>query len=966
MKKLILLIIITFICCSHIAFAQTYREQFDKLNDLSVSEGKTSNLRSVLGGRGSRFMQIGILMYKATKDIRYLNQFIILSKRIMDRRSDNWNNIYNEMIDLPMSSYGAECIVLKSPNQVNNYAGWTRFNDNSDNSTCFMWASFMESGMITYPMADFILLMQEHPELNNTALPFEAMSNSAGITNSYNGASVLTFSDYAIWLKQKIKETLNYELNSNNYYYGDSYFHNSENAGGNGYTAINQQSAIARTCVLMYIISVNDGAPITDYRDAAERTATKVYEAWNDPAIGSSIFALSNGAPWHAWCHMPACQHGYWEDISHAWLEAELIKLMVDNNTLLHNSNGYDFNTGYLEKIANGFLYVMCAKPASVAMNVYGTDLNCDQACQDGVNPIAPPPRHFFQSGHYVFLSEYNPGVYQAISDMYSPDQVIAGTQNLIFKDLDGNRGDVLYGLAQLCYYENLFNPIAVKYGPDDRGYSYTGCASGDFDANGVEDFASIRTKTPPSTNEVLESYEVNSNNSISLVSDADLAGNFKYLAAGNINTSDPNDELVSIDIQNNLIVVFKKQSGTFVQVTQIAAPPFGAAGGSFMGIGVGEFSSAYPGKEIIINSSGGFGSETFKMYGYDATANLLVNIPINNSIVGVISKFTIGDFNGDGIDEIALFDNLSQKISTYSLIAGNLLQLNASSSPINLTSSLDGITSGDFDGDGTDDIIFYKKLNSINSVFQIYRQNGTALILKGEEIFNPNQKNGIMCKLRLKNNPLSEGLVTLRNYDGQISIFNMDGLCPGLNLNNQDINSTTTLGNNYPVDYHVHGALVVGNNFNVAASSIVDMSSGKEINFKPGFTSVAGSDLYAYIAPGLECNPSTFRRNIPHTPEGNTPAYTSRFEKPKTITNIGISPNPNNGSFQISITRNEQPIAIKEIRVYDIMGKVIWSTGASSNSTFNVDISNYSPGIYYVRAVNESGDIEMKKFIKQ
>lgn len=84
------------------------------------------------------------------------------------------------------------------------------------------------------------------------------------------------------------------------------------------------------------------------------------------------------------------------------------------------------------------------------------------------------------------------------------------------------------------------------------------------------------------------------------------------------------------------------------------------------------------------------------------------------------------------------------------------------------------------------------------------------------------------------------------------------------------------------------------------------------------------------------------------------------------TNNDIIITPSPNNGTFQIAVTKNDQAIAVKEIKVFDMMGKEIWSTGPSANNTANVNISDYSQGIYYVRTVNELGEIEMKKLVKQ
>jgi Secretion system C-terminal sorting domain len=989
MKKIFFLLNIV-LFCSSIVIAQTYREQFDKLNELSATEATTSNLKGNLGGRCNQLMGANIIMYKATNDVRYLAQFIILSKRVMDRRNDNWNNIYNEMSDLPLpSTIAGDCNTTKSPNQVGNYAAWTRFNESQVEypfsithlhhetyTSCSKYATFMDSGKITYPMAEFILLVQEHPELNSLPLPLEAMSNS-GTTNSYAGASVLTFVDYANWLKQKVKETLNYELNQNYYPYSDYYFHLPDNPN-DGYKAINQQCQIAPVCLLMYLVSVNDGTNITDYRDVAERTATKVYDGLNDPAIGA-LFVLPNGAPWSAWCHKPDCGSNLWEDISHAYLEVELMKLMVDNNTLLHTSNGHDFNNGDLQKIANGFLYAMCIEPSKITMNVVGNNLHCDQACTDFRPTPAPPERHFFQSGHYVFLSEYNPGVYQAISDMYSPNQEIASTPNLIFNDLDGNAGDVLFGIAQLCYYENLFNPITVK--PSTGNQFMTGAAAGMF--NGIEkEFALINNDNPSSSK--ISTFSVDpTTNVINTTSNYSFAsGNCLFMAAGDVIPSLAGEEFITFDKTNNKLIVLSKLGAGINPVSQILFTP--AQASTVSSVGIGEFDAAHSGKEIILNYNTGLGSPALFMYGYNAISSLFENIPLTTNGISMSPpfKFTVGDFNGDGKDEIAfcsnnLFESLLriyainsslQFINTVNSTENNYTALSffAYAYPYSVSfSNWDGIVAGDFDGDGTDEIMLER---ATDGKFLIYRQVASDIVYKDGETFPANQKNGIMCCTRLPNFPFSDVLVSFRNFDGQISIFNMDGLCPNLNLNNQTINTTHTLNNNYPLDYHVNGTLVAENNFNISSPSIVEMSSGKEIIFKPGFTAVAGSDLHAYIEPALECNPSTFRRTTPSR-GGSTPTeHLHNVEKTKPVvkSNMMITPNPNNGIFQIAILNNKKVNTVSEIKIVDLFGKTIWQKNNTTENNFDVDISNFSAGIYYVHLIDQQGNTLVQKIAKQ
>ncbi len=81
---------------------------------------------------------------------------------------------------------------------------------------------------------------------------------------------------------------------------------------------------------------------------------------------------------------------------------------------------------------------------------------------------------------------------------------------------------------------------------------------------------------------------------------------------------------------------------------------------------------------------------------------------------------------------------------------------------------------------------------------------------------------------------------------------------------------------------------------------------------------------------------------------------------------NLVVLPNPNNGTFKVRLTKNNQAIGVKEIKVFNILGEVIWETGASENSVFTIDITSYPQGIYYIEAESEQGEIELKKIIKQ
>lgn len=48
------------------------------------------------------------------------------------------------------------------------------------------------------------------------------------------------------------------------------------------------------------------------------------------------------------------------------------------------------------------------------------------------------------------------------------------------------------------------------------------------------------------------------------------------------------------------------------------------------------------------------------------------------------------------------------------------------------------------------------------------------------------------------------------------------------------------------------------------------------------------------------------------------------------------------------------------------MMGKVIWSVDNSDNYEFNINISVYPAGLYYVKLTDEFDRVETKKLIKQ
>ena len=85
-----------------------------------------------------------------------------------------------------------------------------------------------------------------------------------------------------------------------------------------------------------------------------------------------------------------------------------------------------------------------------------------------------------------------------------------------------------------------------------------------------------------------------------------------------------------------------------------------------------------------------------------------------------------------------------------------------------------------------------------------------------------------------------------------------------------------------------------------------------------------------------------------------------------ESVSGVNVFPNPSDGKFTIIVAKNEGSTALKEIKVMDMVGRVVWENKTPTGHPFNIDISAYAQGVYCVRAVNELGEIEIKKLVKQ
>ena len=76
-------------------------------------------------------------------------------------------------------------------------------------------------------------------------------------------------------------------------------------------------------------------------------------------------------------------------------------------------------------------------------------------------------------------------------------------------------------------------------------------------------------------------------------------------------------------------------------------------------------------------------------------------------------------------------------------------------------------------------------------------------------------------------------------------------------------------------------------------------------------------------------------------------------------ISDFEIYPNPTNGIFTITNYR----LQIADLKIYNILGEIIYSTSNIQHPTFNIDLTGFPEGMYFIKMENKK-DIVVKKLM--
>ncbi len=199
-----------------------------------------------------------------------------------------------------------------------------------------------------------------------------------------------------------------------------------------------------------------------------------------------------------------------------------------------------------------------------------------------------------------------------------------------------------------------------------------------------------------------------------------------------------------------------------------------------------------------------------------------------------------------------------------------------------------------------------------------------------------------------------SDYLIQNKNYDFQLYAPNSQN---GNHISEQS-------GDYINAGYNVGATNTDVGNVVVKDGAAVVFTAANKISLKPGFKAENGSYFHAKIAYCPNAERSMHNIDTSETVNDTDALMLTNKQVPNR--SVFISPNPNTGIFQITVSMNDKHKRIQQITIFDIRGTKVWEKLNASNQLFEVDISSQAKGVYYVKVIDESGASQSGKIIYQ
>ncbi|MEQ9062816.1 MAG: M4 family metallopeptidase [Vicingaceae bacterium] len=166
------------------------------------------------------------------------------------------------------------------------------------------------------------------------------------------------------------------------------------------------------------------------------------------------------------------------------------------------------------------------------------------------------------------------------------------------------------------------------------------------------------------------------------------------------------------------------------------------------------------------------------------------------------------------------------------------------------------------------------------------------------------------------------------------------------LTINCADI--ATEHGGGNPYVASVLGNIDISCNTNTGSGLLTELVSGTSVNMKNGFHAIASTPYHAYIA---NCFNNIGARSSNPKQSIQENSSTDKSMQLENEDQISIFPNPSNGIFNLTL----DPESSYTIELYNVSGTRMISLKVKEVTIYEVDISDYSNGVYVIRVFNEN-----------
>lgn len=740
------------------SYAQSYKDAFDNFEQSYYSGNGLSNHDNLTGslGWGASYEKMAFMkMYRSTGQLYYLGRLVDRTVNVLAQRDDNAGRV--DYLNRSRATWVA-----------------TKYS-NDDPKSPYAWV--VHSGMITYPIADFVQTVYNNPAIHG--YPHTA------------GGTTKTLKQWADDFYVEVNATISAHSAQwiSNHYRTEAAAPVS-NAGQ--VLPYNMSAAMGRTLLMMYLA---DPAANASYLTMVTIMASQFKAALN----------YDSGTDSYYWNYSI---YSGMEDISHALIECDFARLCYEE--------GIQFNQTHMKRFANTFrriykepLYfnrhvdggdggqnVMTVSsssyPSSLNNGIVPTALQTQFADSgqslgnnysftsiisnsswelyrpenyrrfriEDVSPFNNDLKvtgfnyYIFSASQWVMFSEWDRDIYHICADVFADHALYTSSLGSIY----------LLGMANMHYYKKILDPVALYRGlGGDSELAASAC--GDFDNDGIDELVLFRNFDGN-----IYMYELNSNNEFTSVTSYTGFGSnsdWAAVAAGDFDPSHPGDEFVAVRNFDAKIFLFGLVAG---QISTIATySSFGPAS-QWAGIAGGDFDLTKPGDEFVAvrNFDGNF-------YLMDYNGSSIVSI---SSYTGAGSGsqwagIAAADFDNvaSNGDEFVAVRNYDGNFYMYRYQGGSITSVASNTAPGGNSNWVD-ITAGDYDADGKDEFIAHR---NYDGDFYFYKLENGNIQYVNREYHPQNTKKGPLASGRMRSSsPNSDDLFVGRNFDGDLYVYDI------------------------------------------------------------------------------------------------------------------------------------------------------------------------------------------------